>query len=419
MHGDTVLTGRTRANSSAYTGALFVLVASALLMRAALPAPFIDLFINYTPYEGSIIEKIHPGTHAITGVFVLTALTMRASLDAWSYHAARTLTGFGAAIAILIIYLGTAGRIGAAGYLVDTYIAAILGGLTLLLFPVQFRTRAAHILLAMVIASVALALVEFGTGARIMPYPFSEDQFRPTGLAGHPLALGLITATAILFVSISSWRTSIRMMVIALMFVGVAAAGARIAMLAASIATAFALFTSLSGGGSSTERARIRTLLVVGGAIVLAGALTVLAAGGFIDRFVERGVSDTSAMARVDVYKLFALTSWKDILLGTDVARIAKIAETQLNLAAIESSIVVAVFQFGVFGAILFALALMLTVRRLLVGAPAAAWAATLLFFAVALSNNTLTAKTPVVLILFTLLIGVQAQRMPRSHAYH
>ena len=417
MYGDASLAAGARANSPVYTGALFLLFALALLLRASLPPPFLDTFINYTPDYGSIVEKIHPGTYALAGVFALTLLTVRARIDAWSYRTGAGLLGLGAAIALLIVYLAMAGRTSAAGYLIDTYVAAMFAGLTLLLFPPAVRARAGELMLALILVSSALGIVEYLTRTRIMPYPTGEPIFRPTGLAGHPLTLGLLGATAILFVSMARWSPAIRLAAIGLLFIGVAAASARIALLAAAVAVFFAILGGTGRGGSSAQRARLRSLLLVGGTIGLVGAITVLAMSGFLDRFIARGLLDTSAMARVDVYRLFALTEWRDILLGTDIVTISKIAEQQLGLLAIESSPVILVYQFGVFGALLFAAALLMAIARALSGAPIAAYIAVMLFFAVALSNNTLTTKTPVVLILFVLLIGLQAQRASRPRA--
>lgn len=414
MYSDAIMERSVRGNSVVYGGVIFLLLAGAVVMRAALPYSFIDLFIDYTAETGSIVEKIHPGSYAIAGVFALSIVTLRAGLDAWAYRAFKGLVGFAGAIGLLIAYLIVAGRVGSAGYLIDTYLAAILAGLNLLLLPPAMRIRIADLVLLVLIASAAMGVFETATHTRIMPYPIPEIEFRATGLAGHPLTLGLLSACAILFVSNAGWSRMASLSAIVILFLGVAAASARISMLAASLAVIIAILAGPMRAGSDDQRARLKALLLVGGAIVLAGGLTLLAFSGHLDRF-QRGFADASAMARVDVYKLFLYADWSEIVFGTDVVRIARLAETRLNLAAIESSFVVLIFQFGIFGTILFAGGVFACTRKLIAGAPAATVAATLIFFAVALSNNTLTSKTPTVLILFVLLIGVQARTCPRD----
>lgn len=414
MYSDAVIQRPARANSAAYTTAIFGLLGVALVLRIALPAPFVDLFMDYTADTGSIAEKIHPGTYAICAVFALAVSTLRAHLDAWSHRALRGLACFAIAIAGLIAYLVLVGRVGSAGYLIDTYLSAILAGMSLLLLPAACRVRAGTLVLVLLIVSAGLGFAEFATRTRIMPYPIPEIGFRATGLAGHPLSLGLMSATALLFAGSLGWRRASVLLAGAILFLGVASAGARIAMLAASLAVVVAILASPMGGASAVARQRVKALLMVAGAIGLAGAITFLAFSGFLERF-SRGLSDPSAMARVDVYKLFLMTDWTEVVFGTDVARIAKLAEERLNLLAIESSFVVAIYQFGIIGALVFAGALVATARRLASGAPAPIVVAVLIFFAVALSNNTLTSKTPTVTMLFVLLIAAQAYRLPRN----
>lgn len=395
-------------NAGVWRSAIYVLLLIAVLTRVAIPAPWLDQFYGYTLDEGGIAGKIHPGGYAIAGVFALSLLTLRVELDRWSFAAAKAMTGFATVIVALMAYIALAGLGVSSGYLIDTYIVTLLGGLAILAQPAALRIRLGQWVLALLVASAAIGILEAVTHSRVMPYTTAETVFRPTGLAGHPLALGLLSAVAIPFAAIQRWPAWLRAAAIAVLFVGTAAANARIALLAAMIAVAATMLLVPMNTRSAATGSRLRALLVTGGAIALAGGVTLLAFAGFLRR-LSSGLVDRSSMARIEVYDLFSMASWKEILFGADTAHIARLAETQLGLKAIESSVVIFVFQFGLIGALIFAAAFLFTVLRLVRGVPAPAKVAAGLFFLVALSNNTLSTKTPVILVLIVLLIAARA----------
>ena len=413
-HGNSYARGIPADNSALYSMALFLIAATAIVMRVALPAPLIDLFTNYTADEGSIIEKIHPGTYAIAGVFAIVLATRRSLLDAWSYRAAKALVSFSAALILLMTYLVLSRRTGVAGYLIDSYFAAVLAGLTMLLLPPQMRVRIGNLVLIVLAISALLAIFEFWTHMRLLPYAYTGSVFRATGLAGHHLALGLFCATAIPFLAGSNWKPFAKFAAIAILFVGAAAANARIAMIFASVAVGFVVLSMPMHGQSDAQRMQLKTLAIIAGMIILIGGVTMLALSGFLER-LSGGFSDSSSMARIEVYKLFSMTGWRDILFGADMGRIDKLAELRLGLKTIESSLVVAVYQFGAIAALLLIVGFPMTLLRLLAGATPTAWAGAAVFLGVALANNTLTTKTPVVVVIFVLLIAAQARPLPRT----
>ncbi|MCB1477427.1 MAG: VpsF family polysaccharide biosynthesis protein [Rhodobiaceae bacterium] len=400
----------SRANSAAFLTAVFAVAATAIVLRVSLPANLLNLFMEYTTDKGSFIQKLHPGTYAIVAAAIIVPLTLRAYVDAWTLRSIRAMALFTVAVVLLIAYLIVAGHFGSAGYLIDTYIAATLGGITLLLLPPDMRARTADLVLFVLIVSAIIGIFEFVTHIRLIPYPIEEHEFRPTGLLDHPLLLGLLCSTAIPFVAASDWQRSMRIAAICILFLGVAAASARIAMLAASLATAVVILAAPIRTASSSQSARLKALMIVAGAILLAAAITVLAFSGFLDRF-SRGLTDASAMARIRIYDIFGLVSWTEILFGMPAEDIAKLVK-RLDLMVLESSPVAWILHFGLFAAIGFVAAFLGMLRTLLRGARPLVVFGSLLFLAVALTNNTLSTKTPAVLVLIVLIIGTAARHI-------
>jgi len=81
--------------------------------------------------------------------------------------------------------------------------------------------------LGMLILSALIGIMEAVTHIRVLPYDLNELQFRPIGLANHPLALGSLCATAIGFVVLARWPVWMRLLAVFILFVGCAASGAR------------------------------------------------------------------------------------------------------------------------------------------------------------------------------------------------
>ena len=90
----------------------------------------------------------------------------------------------------------------------------------------------------------------------------------------------------------------------------------------------------------------MKAILLLAVALAIPAALIVLPSLGLFERF-QNGLIDESALARVNIYRLFELVSWKEILLGTDIANIRCLALCHFDLEFIESSLVMFVFQLA------------------------------------------------------------------------
>lgn len=378
-------------DDSGFLSVVTYLFAILVVLRLSLSDPLMNLFINYSGEGGFILEKIHPCTQGIILLMLLTLFRVKITLTPSEVVLVRQMAVLIAVIFGLVILIQITGRSIALGYLLETYIGACMGSFLLFALPVENRRVIGNAIVLYIVVNSLIAIAEKAVSVRILPYPFNEASFRPTALTSHPLAIGLINAGGAVFVLATRWRASVKAGALLVVVLGAAASGARTGMIFTAVSVVAALMITEVGGSSPESRFRLRALLF--GSILFGGAVMIglAAAAGFLERF-EGGYIDENASARIDVYQVFEWVSWNEILFGADLIAIKAMVFERLKLL-IESSVVIFVFQFGLFGAILFAGTILWTVWKL---ASASDWrgvigAAT--FTAVAMSNDTLSGK--------------------------
>ncbi len=386
------------------------LFAALVFFRLSLTDPVMNLIINYSGDGGSLVEKIHPCTQGVILLFLFTLVRRPISLTMTETGLVRQMLVLIGVILMLVVMIQVAGRSIAMGYLLETYIGACIYGFLLLALPVENRRLIGNTVLVYIVLCAALAIVEKAASIRLLPYPYEEISFRPTALTSHPLAIGLNNAGASVFILATRWRPLIKAAALLVVVMGTFASGARTGMIFTVLSVLAALAITRIPAAGADERLRIR--LLIGGGILIGGAflIALASAAGFLERF-EGGYIDENAHARVDVYKVFDWVSWNDILFGADLIAIKKLVWERLELL-IESSIVIFVFQFGLFGAVAFAATILWTLWRL---ASAADWRAVVgagSWFATAMSNDTMSGKHAHITIMVLLFLAF------RTNAY-
>ncbi|MCC6778991.1 MAG: hypothetical protein IT537_20585 [Hyphomicrobiales bacterium] len=386
-------------------GLVLVLLCSLVLLRFALNANVLDNVIKYSAEGGSIVEKIHPSTYGLTALLAVLLVSFRIELGAWELRVLRSLLWLIGIIVSLSAFMAAAGRSGSAGYLIDSYVSACIAGFLMLAVPPALREKVGTVLIAFVTLSALVALGEVASQRRLLPYWATESSFRPTGLTEHPLMLGLFNATVISFVPLTRWHPIAKVAAIAVLLLSTLASGARLASLGA-LASAFAVLL-LSEWPSVPRRKvlQLKLLALIGAATAVPIGLLALLQLGLLDRFQE-GLFDDSAMARVNIYGLFGLASWNELLWGADIAYMRRLAFEHFELEYIESSLVMFVFQFGLIGAAVFLAFLARTFVVLSAGGGSLVTLGTCMFFVMASSNNALSSKSPNVLLITLLIIA-------------
>jgi hypothetical protein len=378
---------------------LFLLFGTFVLMRFMLNANVLDTVMKYTAEGGSIVEKIHPSSYGLALVLLTTLLAVRTELAQWELRVVRSFVEFVLFIGAISAFASAMGHRDSIGYLVDSYIVACIAGMLMLSFPPSWRESVGTILIAFTAISACVAIGEFALRQRLLPYPWMEVTFRPTGFTEHPLALGLFNSVAICFVPLTRWSLPAKIGVSVALLLGTFAAGARVASI---IAAASALAVVILYSQPSMPRAKLfqmKSIFIIGAIIAVPLMLMLLVQMGLFDRF-QHGLVDDNAMMRVNIYRLFDLVSWNDILFGTDISMMRRLALDYFEMETIESSIIMFIFQFGLFGAIIFLLFLARMFFVLLLGAGRYVVLGTGVFFAIAGSNNALSSKSPVIVMI-------------------
>lgn len=397
--------GDSAQRANAFSLALFLAILAALVIRICVSPAVMDTVYDYVREGGAFYNKIHLGTYLLLLLLPVALFTRPVFLRGEEIVKFRDLVRFMGLLGLLIVFLIATGRGGVGGNLIDTYLVAGAVGLILLAQNPSYRRLLGDAVILINLLSALMGLFEVATHIRIFPYSEGEAAFRPIGLAGHPLTLGLLSATTIGFVPLTSWKPWVKVAAMALLFVGTVAAGARFALIVATVEVlALVLlvpWTSLSRRAERKAKLAVLIMVLAGGAALIG----VMAAGGLLSRFSE-GVVDQNFFARTDIYQIFDHVTWQEVMFGKDIVEVTKIVNDKLGLPFIESTPVFMTFQLGLTLAIPFALLFFWLVWRLLRHQSRPAWIGTAVFLCAALSNNTLSQKTAVVTILIVLLVA-------------
>jgi len=401
---------------NALTLLLVLGTALALAVRINISPMMMNQVMDYTEEGGAFYEKLHFGTYMILLMLPITLFSQPIRLWGDEIDRFKVLIWYCLAMLAFVVLLFITGRPGSSVFIIDTYLVAGAAGLIALALGGDARRLLGEIVLVMLIASAVIGIGEAITQVRLLPSDLVEDSFRPLGLSEHPLALGALCATAVGFVALARWRVWVRVLLILVLLIGCAAAGARFALLL-TVAEILGLLIFVPWPGLSprqSRRAKVGVLLVtlIGGAIMFA----VLAGGGLLGRFSDT-LFDENFYARLTVYQAFWLVGWQELVFGMPPADLLALVNNELNLPFIESAQVVIGLTFGIPLALVFTWVVCWIMLRLLRGAPLVAWIATGTFLLAALSNNTMSAKQPVLTVVFILLIafGIPRQKVETS----
>lgn len=395
---------------------LFLAAAFAILLRLTVSPQLLNMVVNYTADQGAFYEKLHFGTYAIFLLLPVVLFSRPIVLRGDEIGMFRALMRYSALMFVLVPYLFVIGRAGSSGFIIDTYLAAGAAGLIMLSLDAPSRRALGDVVVVMLIVSAMIGIIEAVTQQRFLPYPLRELQFRPIGLSAHPLALGAFCATGIGFVTLTRWRIWMRLAAILALYVGCAAAGARFALLAASVEIVLLLLFVRWPRLSPRQELKGKMAALLITAVLGMALVGVLASGGLLNRF-SGSLFDENFMARVTIYRVFDYASWKDILFGMNDKALLAIVREKLHLPYIESTPVFMTMLFGLPIALLFAIVVFWVLFRLLRGAPLPAWIATVTFLAAALSNNALSSKTPEMIMITVLLLAYKAKVPPAQLA--
>ncbi|WP_417308304.1 VpsF family polysaccharide biosynthesis protein [Devosia sp.] len=385
----------------------FLLTAVALLMRFSITPEIMNSMVEYSTLEGATWEKVHFGSYALFALLPFALFSRPIVLRGHEITLFRTFVRYSALLIGLIGFMVVTGRAGSSGFVLDTYLVAGAAGLIMLSQNAEARRALGDVTLIMLLVSALIGIFEAVTQTRVLPYPLTEDVFRPTGLTEHPLAFGAMCATGIGFATLARWPLWLRLMAAFVLFIGCAASGARLALLIAGMQIVLLLLFVPWTQLSARHERQAKTIVLVMTLVAGAALISLMFAAGLLSRFGDT-LFDENFMARITVYEVFGYATPRELLMGKDLSAVLEIVNTKLNLPYIESSVVVVVFLFGIPLALFFVWVVGRMMYQLLRNAPVAGKLATLTFMLAVLSNNALSSKTAMFCIVVVLLIAYQ-----------
>lgn len=394
---------------------LFLAFAISVIVRFSIPENLLNTFEHYSSNDtfsagGSIFEKIHPGSY---GILLVAILMTPRILALWTKDRNGILTSmvaFAAAIFSVIVITIFTGQTASIGYLIDSTFVACAASATALCFSSYQRRILGTALLGIILVSSVMAIAEFFLKTHFLPRTlYTVDDLvsmRASGLFNHPLMLGLANVVAIPILFLTNWTRLTKAAALIVLIFGIFAAGARAATIVAILAIcAELIFANASRSGLRNIIAE-RIMLIIG-ILVLAPIVWFIASSlGLTERLQQEGLVDDSTLTRLVIFQVFSLLNWNELIWGIGNFTLFKLSVFGLNIGSVENSLIVYIFQFGIIGASLLIGGLLYALFILGRHTPLELKIAIFAFLVVAFANNTLSSKSPALLLIFMVAIA-------------
>ncbi|HEY6578733.1 MAG TPA: VpsF family polysaccharide biosynthesis protein [Rhizomicrobium sp.] len=386
--------------------AAFVLV---LLARIYIPASLLDEMFSYDRSGGTIFEKFHPGAIAIALLFALMLATvgwLPRVREPKIIRSSILLVGGCILTGAVQVYYG---RTSGLAYLADSVIVGPLVAAMMLTLTNRERINVGLFILAALVVNDMILFIEFATSTRLLPYAEPEPFFRPTALLNHPLANGLVNATAVVYVLTLPLPARMRLFLM-LMFVGACfASGARFATIASVLGAVIAIWTMLHERSRRLKiSAKLVVIVFVQIAVVLGVLVYILLALGLAKRMLLLGFHDSSTESRFTAFYILELFPVRDLMIGADPRSLATVMNVGLGIQTIENPVVAMITQFGIIGCAIilplltyFLLTLARCNNRLIL-------LAVVVFVITGSTNNTFAAKGPTIALIAALAMSAR-----------
>lgn len=381
----------------------------ALLLSVVLGGYLLEnLGVAYVSEGGSPIQKIHLYSYIIllsVGLLFLsqglkyTLLTLGRFSNIWLLSIL--------CLAFVILYglakYGTSGM----AYLINTFLSPLL------IFPLLARldrkqlNNILKLIAYLILINSLIALVEYALQNRFVDVEIgSFSHFRSTALMTHPLNNALITVSvAILLCSQTRLPNFVYfgVTVLALFSFGGRAALAVFCLgaMAVGLPGVWRFFVQ----GIQVNKVKFALLVLFGylSCVVFVGALL---GTGITERIASKMYVDNSAMARFDVFYLLEQLQPNEWLFGASENLLLNI-ESYIGISVIENYIIGWILTFGLIGTLPLMLCLLSPLSYFYFNGNFSTKISILVFLIAGISNNSLTTKTPVLLIIFTVVFCV------------
>jgi hypothetical protein len=377
------------------TFGLFVITAT--LVRVFVLGSILDLFMPYTATGGFILAKISPGSYLLLAAAAWAMLRRPPPLDT-GVVAALVL----ASTAVIGLALAFLSKTSSAGFLIDAVLAASACAYAVSALTPHERLILARSLLIGLVCNAGLLAFEFATHVRLLPYPYREELFRPTGLLSHPLLNGLFYAVSIPLAFVVGRTLLTRRLYAGVFLVATFISGARTASIVAAAVFVASLFLAF------LRERRVTALVYLLLVALLSPLFVMLGQASGLGYRLQNSLFDNSARTRINIYQLLKYLGPGSMWRGVGMDTLSDWSLRVLHERSVESSIVVAIFMFGAAFACIYLLMMLATMAT-------AAWSSSWLgrlavatFLVISATNNCLVSKDPALVFLVAAIFSVR-----------
>ncbi|EEW10415.1 VpsF family polysaccharide biosynthesis protein [Vibrio mimicus] len=388
-------------NVNVYFSVMMALISSVIFGSYFLE----NLGIPYVSDGGSPLLKIHLYSYIILLSYFMVSIKIGMTwfsnkLGEYSHIWIISLS----CLSFVIIYgyfrYGTSGM----AYMVNTFLVSLM---IIPLISILNHSQVDKILKLvsyLILINSIIAIFEFLTNSRIIAVEFKDfSYFRSSALLTHPLNNSLITVSLSLLLFNKTFLPGIVYILITLL--ALFSFGGRSAL----VIFVFVLFIyyfpqiwKFITSGVKANKKRV-ALFMLPGYLAILSFLMILINSGITERIMSNLYIDGSASARIDVFFLLEQLTVSEWIWGAS-HRLLESIELYIGINVIENYFIGWLFTFGLIGTIPLAMCVFLPLYYFSRNGGYSSKLSVLIFFLVGITNNSLTTKTPVLLLLFSVL---------------
>ena len=385
-------------STTPFQRALFNLMTVSILLYLFLPAAILNALYSYSSPGGALIMKIHPGTYLIVLGFCwllgrcgcIRLVVQNASAQLWVLQFA---------LVMLFVAFVNVLRFGPAGaaYMVDTLIAAPLALVLLAYLAPQQRHQLTSLILMGLLINSVVAIGEMLLRKNLIPHQneIGAAYFRASAFFGHPLTGGLMTASVLPLLLLTTWKIGRKAGFVTLYIVAILAFGARGALIAGVSVFSASLLLEMASM-LFRKRLPLSLFMLVPWAVIFGsvGLVFLIVGTGFGARIMERGIYDDNASVRVHSFDLLSRLTDEQLWTGIDGAYYQLLLDKYRDVTIIENFWVNLLVAFGIPMFALFAVSFFWFLYGLQKSQSGLMSCAVLSFLVVASTNNSLSTKS-------------------------
>ncbi|WP_019276014.1 VpsF family polysaccharide biosynthesis protein [Vibrio coralliilyticus] len=380
----------------------FIAIASSILLGGYMLE---DLGVPYVSQGGSPLFKIHLYSYLILMGFGLIFLFdgMKGIAQRLGSYYRFWLIALACNVFVILYGFAIHGSSGMA-YLVNTFLAPVLIVPLLAHLNDNQKSFLLKLIAYLILLNSLVAVMEYMLHFRLVKVDFQEFSFfRSTAFLTHPLNNALITVSiALLVANKTKLPGFVYMLIVALaLFAFGGRAALAIFICAVSVSFAPMLWKAITQGIPDNKQ-KIALFMLIGYFAFWAGAY-LLVESGITERIASKLYIDGSASARLDVFYLIDQLSVREWIFGAS-HRLLESIELYLDIDVIENYLVGWIFTFGLVGAVPLFVTVFVPLGYFAVSGNYIERVTILSFALVSITNNSLTTKTPALLLLFTCL---------------